>query len=251
MLPLVVGNWKMHGTQRQAQALARAVTRGATDIQQVEIALAPPFTALAGLAKSLKTSPIRLAAQNVHWQDSGAFTGEISPPMLTELGCRYVIIGHSERRHIFKETDENVAQKIVACLRIGLRPILCVGETWAERSRGATRQVIGRQLGAALKDLGKTAIGNFDIAYEPVWAIGTGHNATPEQVRAVHGWIQKSFKKFLGTRGKKMKSRVLYGGSVRPENCQSLASLPEVDGFLVGGASLDAQSFLTIVRAFN
>jgi triosephosphate isomerase len=250
MLPLVVGNWKMNGTQPQALALGRAIKRDAADIKRVEIALAPPFTAIVSLARSLKNSPVRLAAQNVHWQDSGAFTGEISPPMLIELGCRYVIIGHSERRHIFKETDESVALKVAACLRTGLRPILCVGETWAERSHGATRRVIGRQLRTALKDLDKTAIGNFDIAYEPVWAIGTGHNATPEQVRAVHGWIQESFKKFLGTRGKKTKSRVLYGGSVRPENCQSLASLREVDGFLVGGASLDAQSFVKIVRAF-
>jgi triosephosphate isomerase len=251
MPSLIVGNWKMHGAQAHALTLTRAIARGAAKIKGVEIALAPPFTALAAVSRLLKNSPVRLAAQNVHWQDFGAFTGEISRPMLTELGCRYVIIGHSERRHIFKETDDQLRLKMAACLRDGLRPILCVGETWAERKRGATRPVIRRQLSSALKGVDKTAIGNFDIAYEPVWAIGTGHNATPDQVSAVHGWIQQSFKKFLTTNGKRIRSRVLYGGSVRPENCKSLADLPEVDGFLVGGASLEAKSFLAIVQAFS
>ncbi|HWP59387.1 MAG TPA: triose-phosphate isomerase [Candidatus Acidoferrales bacterium] len=250
MPPLVVGNWKMHGTQQMALSLARKVKRAARELRGVEIGVAPPFTALPALARVLKDSPVALVAQNVHWQAAGAFTGEISALMLTELGCRYAIVGHSERRHIFKETDEHVARRFSACLTDALRPILCVGETWPERRRGATERVLERQLDSALKGIGKTAIGKFDIAYEPVWAIGTGHNATPEQVSAVHGWIVKSFRRFLGDRGHKRASRILYGGSVRPDNCASLAAVDDVDGFLVGGASLDAESFVAIARAF-
>jgi triosephosphate isomerase len=248
--PLVVGNWKMHGLQAQAAALARHIGRAIGRSRATEVAIAPPFTALPAVHKAIRGSNVRLAAQDLYWQDQGAFTGEISAPMLLDLGCRYVIVGHSERRHIFHESDEDIAQKTAACLRHGLRPILCVGETLAQRRSGSTRRVIARQLVSALKRLGKDAIGQFELAYEPVWAIGTGHNASPEQVRGVHGWIQESFTNILADKGKRVRSRILYGGSVRAENCRSLAHLPEVDGFLVGGASLDLTSFVNIVRSF-
>ena len=249
-LPLVVANWKMHGTQAEAATLARQVLNGGRGIRDVEVVLAPPFTALSTVSAITIDSAIQLAAQNVHWETEGAFTGEISPKMARELGCQYVIIGHSERRRLFQESDQAVAQKMVAALRSDLRPIVCVGETLRERKRGKTNAVIARQLRAALKGVGKSAIEKVAVAYEPVWAIGTGRNATPEQIAAAHRWVRDLLRRLRGKKEAE-RCRILYGGSVRPDNAAELVKVPEVNGALVGGASLKAEAFLSIVRAFH
>jgi triosephosphate isomerase len=247
--PLVVGNWKMHGTQTEASALARQVRRGFGGITSVEVALAPPFTALVCVGQVIKRSSIRLAAQNMHWELEGAFTGEVSPKMLRELDCSHVIIGHSERRYLFNEDDQTVAKKMISSLRNGLSPILCVGETIQQRRTGKTKKVIARQLQGALKEIRKSGIGKIAIAYEPVWAIGTGHNATLAQVNEVHRWIRECLKD-LWSQNSSERCRILYGGSVRPDNAAELAQSPQVNGLLVGGASLKAESFLSIIRCF-
>jgi triosephosphate isomerase len=248
-IPLVVANWKMNGTQAEAATLAREVVDGGSGFGGVELVLAPPFTALATVAAIVKDSPIRLGAQNIHWEMKGAFTGEVSPIMARELGCDYVIIGHSERRRLFHETDQMIGKKLLAALSAELAPILCVGETLQERQRKKTNAVIGRQLRAALKGLGKSVIKNLAVAYEPVWAIGTGRNATPEQVAAVHLRIRELLRRLRG--GIEAENcRILYGGSVKPDNAAELAKVPDVNGFLVGGASLKAESFLGIASAF-
>jgi len=247
---LVVGNWKMNGTQAEAAALARAVVEGADETGGVELVLAPPFTALSTVAAVVKETSVGLGAQNIHWETSGAFTGEVSPKMVRELGCDYVIIGHSERRHIFRETDPMIGKKLAAALSADLAPIVCVGETLQEREKEKTNAVITRQLRAALKGLGKGVIKNFAVAYEPVWAIGTGRNATPEQVAEVHLRIRELLRRLLG--GMEAEScRILYGGSVKPDNAVELAAVADVNGFLVGGASLKAESFFGIASAFH
>ncbi|HXF76223.1 MAG TPA: triose-phosphate isomerase [Methylomirabilota bacterium] len=249
--PLVVGNWKMNGSQADCAKLARAIVRQLkAKPVAAQVVLAPPFTALFPVGKALRNSALQLAAQNCHWQLSGAFTGEISPSMVRELGCRFVILGHSERRHILRETDEMVRQKITPVIAQGMRPIVCVGETLAEREREETFQVVGRQLEVALKGLDKDVIQNVEIAYEPVWAIGTGHNATPEQIRQVHANIRQFFAGSFGTSLSRA-MRILYGGSVKPENAAMIAETDEVNGFLVGGASLRADSFVAIARSFS
>ena len=250
-IPLVVGNWKMHGDQTECVKLARAIVRLKRRCPaRVQLAVAPPFSALAPVKKTLRRTGIGIAAQNCHWQDSGAFTGEVSPVMLRDIGCDMVILGHSERRHIFHESDADIAHKVAAALRHRLRVILCVGETLAERRLGRTAKVITRQLRIALKGLARNAIDDIDIAYEPVWAIGTGQNATPVQIARVHRRIRRvltaRFGKAAGSR-----VRILYGGSVKPDNAAPLARTAEVSGFLVGGASLAAESFITIARCFN
>ena len=247
--PLVVGNWKMHGTESEAATLARQIRKGLKQIEGVEIVLAPPFTALSAVHKAIKGSGLRLGAQDVHWETEGAFTGEISPKMLREAGCGFAIIGHSERRRLFNESDQTVARKLFSALRAGLRPILCVGETWQERKKGMAARVICRQLRAALKGLGKSAIEKLEIAYEPVWAIGTGRNATPSQANEVHRWIREFVRDLVGNKAAQ-RCRILYGGSVRPDNAGELASAPEINGLLVGGASLRANDFLSIIRCF-
>jgi triosephosphate isomerase len=246
--PLVVGNWKMNGSLTSCVKLARETVRP-LKATSVEVALAPPFTALHSVAKILQPTEVKLAAQNCHWGESGAFTGEVSAPMLSEIGCRYVIIGHSERRHQLHESDDMIARKAAAVLAHGMRPILCVGETLSQRRRNKTLDVIGAQLDGALKGLAKGVIDKLEIAYEPVWAIGTGQNATTEQIDQVHRSIRDYLKRsFGGFKGKTV--RILYGGSVKPENASSLAAIAEVSGLLVGGASLNAASFAAIVRAF-
>ena len=249
--PLVVGNWKMHGTRSECSSLARKIAQGLRKIpSRAEVVLAPPYTSLPSVKQAIRNSTIALAGQNSHWQENGAFTGEVSPPMLRDVGCDFVILGHSERRHIFHETDGTVAKKTAAALRNGLRPILCVGETLEERNGGRTAGVIRRQLRIALKEIVKTDIGKVEIAYEPVWAIGTGRNATPEQISQVHGGIRRFMTaKFDSTKGSRV--RILYGGSVNPENARSLATTPEVNGLLVGGASLKAETFLPVIAAFG
>ena len=249
--PLVVGNWKMHGSQSECVHLARAIVRlQRRNRVRVQLAVAAPFTALVAVKKTLRGTRIGVAAQNCHWLENGAFTGEVSPLMLRDIGCDMVILGHSERRHIFHESDADIAQKVAAALRNGLRVILCVGETLGERRAGRTAKVITRQLQIALKGIAKNAIDDIDIAYEPVWAIGTGHNASPDQIAKVHRRIRQlltaSFGKAAGSR-----IRILYGGSVKPDNAAPLAMTAEVGGFLVGGASLAAESFIFIARCFT
>ena len=249
--PLVVGNWKMNGSQVICNQLARKTVRLLKNQPAgAEVALAPPFTALPSVAQALRQSAVKLAAQNCHWAESGAFTGEISAPMLAEIGCHYVILGHSERRHLFHESDDMIARKLAPVLARGMRPILCVGETLDERRRKKTLNVVTAQLDSALKGLEKGVIDKLEIAYEPVWAIGTGQNATAEQVDAVHCSIRTYLRNSFGSsKGKAV--RILYGGSVKPENASTLSAIDEVNGLLVGGASLDAESFVTIVRAFT
>jgi len=248
--PLVVANWKMHGTQAECLALARNVADAlGAEPGRATVALAPPFTSLAAIGAALSDTQLLLAAQNCHWEDSGAFTGEVSPLMLRDTGCRFVIIGHSERRHVFHEDDKTIARKLSATLRHGLRPILCVGETLAERRSRRTFNVIARQLRVALKELDKNDIRQVEIAYEPVWAIGTGHNATPEQITDVHKRIRRLLAERFGARTAAA-VRILYGGSVKPENAPELAGSEEVNGFLVGGASLKAETFVPVARCF-
>jgi triosephosphate isomerase len=249
IVPLVVGNWKMHGTQTECRELALEIAHAVKrSVEQTEIVLAPPATALDMVKAVISKTRLHLAAQNCHWEDQGAFTGEISPLMLKSLGCEFVILGHSERRHILNESDQIVARKVQGALRNGLRPILCIGETLTERDAGRTQAVVSRQLRTALKGLAKDVIENLEIAYEPVWAIGTGRNATAEQIARVHRRIRQLLGSLFGNR-KGSSIRILYGGSVKPENAAPILSTPEVNGLLVGGASLRSETFLPIVKA--
>jgi triosephosphate isomerase len=211
------------------------------------VAVAPPFTALYGVHKELEDSFIRLAAQNLYWEEKGAFTGEISPLMLKEAGCEYVIIGHSERRQFFGESDETVNRRIKAALAHGLKVIFCIGETLREREEGETFAVIERQIEGGLKGLGDKDLKKMTIAYEPVWAIGTGKTATPEQAEEVHRFIRERVNE-LYSREVSEEIRIQYGGSVTPDNVKGLMDQPDIDGALVGGASLKAESFSKIVR---
>ena len=245
--PLVIGNWKMNGTVAEARALAQAIRDGLKRPRGVEVMLCPPFTALAAVAEVLAGSAIGLGAQNCHWEPSGAFTGEISAPMLLELGCRMTLLGHSERRHVFHETDEEINRKVGAVLRHGLEPILCVGETEEERRQGLTFTVVEGQLRAGWAGLSVEAMTRCSLAYEPVWAIGTGVNATPAQAAEVHGYLRGLVSQ-LGSKELAQTIRILYGGSVKPDNAAVVMQEPDVDGVLVGGASLQAQSFIAITR---
>jgi triosephosphate isomerase len=249
--PLIVGNWKMNGTTAECAELARAVADGmARNATKTQIVVAPPYTALHSVRQVLQSSAVNLAAQNCHWQESGAYTGEISPAMLAEIGCEFVIIGHSERRHLFAESHQAIAQKLPGVLRHRMRPILCVGETLEERQHEQTKDVIAHQIDSALKGVDGDAIEHVEIAYEPVWAIGTGLNANAEQIREVHEHIrQRLLRRYGPARGRQI--RILYGGSVKPENAEMIADIDAVNGLLVGGASLIAESFLSIARAFS
>jgi triosephosphate isomerase len=246
-IPLVVANWKMHGGLAEARALAQAVRDGLKRPRGVEVTICPPFTALAAVAEVLAGSPLLLGAQNCHWEASGAFTGEISPAMLAEIGCHLVLLGHSERRHLFREPDEEINRKVVAALRHGLQPLLCVGETAEERRQGLTFTVVEGQLRAGWAGLSTEEIGRCLLAYEPVWAIGTGVNATPGQAAEVHGYLRGLVSE-LASKEIAQSVRILYGGSVKPDNAAALTQEPEIDGALVGGASLQAQSFIAIAR---
>ena len=251
MRPLVVGNWKMNGTLRESAMLAGAIVKGLrSTVDKVQVVLAPPYTALNQVYQVIRRTAIELAGQNCHWEAKGAFTGEVSPTMLRDAGCHYVIVGHSERRHIFQESNRDVALKVLRALESQLRVILCVGETLEERDKGLTASVISRQIRLALNGVGKSDIGNVEIAYEPVWAIGTGRNASPEQITRVHERIRRLLVTSFGHKfGKRV--RILYGGSVNPENAAALAAAPEVNGLLVGGASLKAASFLSVIRCYG
>jgi triosephosphate isomerase len=233
---LVAGNWKMHGSRAANRALLDAILKG-LDRNGAACAVCVPFPYLADVQQWLQATPVAWGAQNVSEHPKGAYTGEVAASMLVEFGCRYAIVGHSERRQLYRETDEQVAAKFVAAQAAGLTPILCVGETLEERDAGRTQDVVARQLDAVL---GRASFGNAVLAYEPVWAIGTGRNATPEQAQAVHAFL----------RGKvSSDTAILYGGSVKPQNAQALFAMRDVDGGLIGGASLVADDFLAILRA--
>ena len=244
--PLMAGNWKMHFTVAEAVALVDQLNKGISRFADREVVVAPPYTALGGVAAALAGSPIRLAAQNAYWEDQGAYTGEIAPLMLRDLGCHYVIIGHSERRQYFGKTNENINRKIMALLALDLVPILCIGETLEERQSGETLKLLANQLNGALEELGEEQVNQLVVAYEPVWAIGTGHTATREQAQEAHAFVRESLaKRFNNTVANNI--RILYGGSVKPDNVDELMAQPDIDGALVGGASLEAESFIRIV----
>ena len=246
-LPFIAGNWKMNKTVGEGVDFARQLKASAQGVDGVEVAIAPPYTALYAIQKEIKDSSIRLAAQNLFWEEKGAFTGEVSPLMLKELGCHYVIIGHSERRQLFGETDDTVNRRIRAALAQGLKPIFCIGETLKEREGEKTFSVIERQVKGGLRELGAEAIQDLVVAYEPVWAIGTGKTATPEQAEEVHRFIREKLSQLYS---KELAGgiRIQYGGSVTPENVKGLMSQGNIDGALVGGASLKVDSFMKIVR---
>ncbi len=244
--PMVAGNWKMHKTVAEAQILAREICRGLPVPLTVDVVVAPPYTALTAVAREIQGSPLALAAQDVFWESQGAFTGAISPMMLTDAGCRLVIIGHSERRQYFGETDDSVNKKIKAALQAGLTPIVCIGETLAQREAQETLTIIASQLNNGLLGLGPAEVGRLVMAYEPVWAIGTGRTATPAQAQEVHHFIRHWLRDQVGSTVAEG-LRILYGGSVTPENIRDLMDAPDIDGALVGGASLQAASFLKIV----
>jgi triosephosphate isomerase (TIM) len=244
--PLIAGNWKMHHGGASGVELAGELAKLALTLPHVDLVIAPPFTALAACAHECDGSRVEISAQNLYPRDSGAFTGEIGAPMLVEAGCRWVIVGHSERRHLFGETDAVVAEKVKAALRGHLIPIACVGETLEEREGGRTLQVVERQLRAFLDAIAASDV-SVAIAYEPVWAIGTGKTAGPAEAQEVHGAIRS----WLSQKATALASRtrILYGGSVKPDNARDLLAATDVDGALVGGASLDAASFGGIARA--
>jgi triosephosphate isomerase len=245
--PVIAGNWKMHGTRSEAVALAGALAKSVGDVTDREIVVAPPYTAVEVVASTVKGSPIRVAGQNVHWEGKGAFTGEISAAMLRDAGCTHVIVGHSERRQFFGETNETVNKRLMAAVHAGLVPIVCVGETLAERDADATFEVIERQVESGLAGLRSEQIAGCIIAYEPVWAIGTGRTATPGQAQEVHHAIRRQLVG-LASQTTADRVRIVYGGSVKPDNIDSLMAEPDIDGALVGGASLDAAGFTRIVR---
>lgn len=247
--PMMAGNWKMYKTADEAVELVQAIGDGLTGSEAAEVVVCPPFTALAATTDIIeaKDFDIELGAQNMYWQEEGAFTGEISPLMLTQAGVEYVILGHSERRQIFGETDETINKKILAALEVGLKPIFCVGEKLEERQTGKTHEVISRQITDGLKNVGDNLGVRLIVAYEPVWAIGTGLTAEPEDANDVVRHIRAVIGSAYGIETSQA-VRILYGGSVKPDNVSSLMNEPEIDGALVGGASLDAESFLRLVN---
>jgi len=245
--PLIVGNWKMHCTRAEAQALVAGLTPLILDSPGRGIIVAPPFTALETIARTTMGTPIQLAAQNLHWESKGAFTGEISAAMLRDMGCAAVIIGHSERRQYFGDTDDGVNRKIGAALNHDLQPIVCVGETLEQRQADETNSHIERQLRGGFADLGADEVARCVVAYEPIWAIGTGHTATPAQAQEVHAHI-RAVMSTLATADIANGLRILYGGSVKADNIDGLMAQDDVDGALVGGASLQAEQFARIVK---
>ncbi len=245
---IIAGNWKMFTTVAEAAALVKALKMKVVNIHNVEMVVCPPFTNLATVSELLKGSAIGLGAQNLYWEDHGAFTGEISAKMLLGVGCQYVIIGHSERRQYFGETDETVKRRLRKALSAGLTPIVCVGETLTQRQAGTTQTVIETQVRGAFKDIDAGDFKKVVIAYEPVWAIGTGVNATPQQAQEVHAFIRLLLTRLYDS-VTASQTRILYGGSVKLANAGELLSEHDVDGALVGGASLEAESFAGIIKA--
>ncbi len=240
------GNWKLNGSIAESLTLATDVRNGVASLREVDVAVAPSFTALYAVAKRLEDGPVTVAAQDCFWEEKGAFTGEVAPAQLADAGCKHVILGHSERRQLFGELDAAVNLKARAALRAGLSPIVCIGETLAERDAGETIGRIQAQLDAALVDIDDAGLERIVIAYEPVWAIGTGRNATPAQAQEVHHFIRTRVAGRAPVVAARM--RILYGGSMKPDNVRALMAEADVDGGLVGGASLSAESFVRLVK---
>jgi len=246
-VPLIAGNWKMNKTVAEAEEFIQALLPRVSSVQGVDVAICPPYIALQAMVDSARGSRVEVYAQNMHQADSGAFTGEVSPPMLTEIGVHGVILGHSERRELFGETDRALQMKVPAALAAGLRTILCVGETEEEREAGDTERKLRHQVQEDLARVDVSQLGDVVIAYEPIWAIGTGRVATPDQAQEAIAFIRALVAD--RSRDQAQSTRVLYGGSAKPENAGELLALPDVDGLLVGGASLDPEGFAAIVDA--
>ncbi|WP_455365801.1 triose-phosphate isomerase [Kaarinaea lacus] len=247
--PLVAGNWKLNGTKQSIDNLLQGILGGMQDVKKAEVAVCAPYIYIPQVAETLNNSPVSYGAQNVSEYETGAYTGEISASMLQEFGCNYAIVGHSERRSIYGETDQQVADKFVAAQKAGIRPILCVGELLEERESGKTEAVVARQLDAVVETAGIESFKNAVIAYEPVWAIGTGKTASPEQAQEVHAFIRQRLVQSNAEVADLV--QILYGGSVKPDNAQLLFAQADIDGGLIGGASLDAEGFLSICCAPN
>jgi len=245
-MPFIAGNWKMYKTVADAVKYVKEFRSLVKDIEDVEIVLAPPFTAVHAAAEAARNSNVGIAAQDLHWEREGAFTGEVSGGMVREAGAEYVIIGHSERRTYFGETDASVNRKIAAALAASLTPIVCIGETLDQRDRNETFDVLDRQIKQGFDGVSGDQLGQLVVAYEPVWAIGTGRNATPAQAAEAHGHIRRRLRQWFGSDGAEA-CHIIYGGSVKPDNIRELVAQPDVDGALVGGASLDIKSFFDIV----
>ena len=246
-IPMIAGNWKMYKTVPEALETARRLAELCGDLTDIDVMIAPPFPALATVSEALKESCISIGAQNLHWENQGAFTGEISAPMIVSAGCRYAIIGHSERRQLFGEGDTCVNLKIKAAVSAGLMPVFCIGETEAQREAGQTFSVLDKQVQNGLKNLDLKDLERLIVAYEPVWAIGTGKTATSKQAQEVHAFLRNRLETDFGQTFAEA-IRILYGGSVKPENTVDLMSMPDIDGALVGGASLDAEIFSEIIH---
>ena len=246
---LVAGNWKLNGSLSSVKQLVEGLKAGAGDIGNNEAAVCPPFVYIPLVSDLLAGSQISLGSQDISDQESGAFTGEVSGPMLNDFGCKYAIVGHSERRSLYAEDDQFTARKFAAARKSGLKPILCVGELLEEREQGITEQVVARQLDAVIELEGVAALGDAVIAYEPVWAIGTGKTASPDQAQDVHAFIRNKIKGLDA--GVAEKVQILYGGSVKGANARELFAMEDIDGGLIGGASLQAEEFLAICRAGN
>ncbi len=245
--PIIAGNWKLYKTSDEAVELLSKLMPMVKDVSDVEIIVAPVFTVLGIVKKTLEDSGVQLAAQDCFWAEEGAYTGEVSPKMLKDVGCTHVLIGHSERRQFFSETDEIVNRKIKAAINGGLTSIFCIGETLEEREAGRTFEVLEKQVENGLSDITPSDIKNLVVAYEPVWAIGTGRTATENQAQEVHRFIRELLARHYD-QSISDRTRILYGGSVKPENIKGLMLQPDIDGALVGGASLKADSFASIVR---
>lgn len=246
-IPLIAGNWKMYKTVGEATTLVRDLLTGLGELSDREAIVCPPFTALSAVAALIADSPLGLGAQNLYPEAQGAFTGEVSPPMLVDIGCRYVIIGHSERRQYFGESDAFVNRKLRAALAHGLRPIVCVGESKPQRDAGQAEPIVTAQVRAALLEVPPAQMTDMVIAYEPIWAIGTGDTATPADAQAMHAAIRATLAELYGSEIAAT-VRIQYGGSVKPDNIDELMAQPDIDGALVGGASLQAASFLRIIH---
>ncbi len=245
--PLIAGNWKMFKAEAEAVLFAEELAQRVGDVQDRDILICPPSVYIYPVLHALTDTPVMVGAQNVFWEDQGAFTGEVSAPMIRSLGARHAIIGHSERRQYFAETDETVNRRLMACLRAGLTPIVCVGESLQEREAGRTLDVVGAQLKAGLARVKADDAPGIIIAYEPVWAIGTGRTATPGIAQEVHAFIRSTLAGIFGTEVSAA-VRILYGGSVKPDNIDELMAQADIDGALVGGASLEVASFERILR---
>jgi len=245
--PIIAGNWKMNETIDQSLDLVTKLKSEIAKIVDVDIVVCPPYTSLFAISKAIRGTNISLGAQDIYWEEKGAYTGEVSPEMLIDVGCRYVIIGHSERRHLFGETNQSVNRKVKAALRFDLTPIMCVGERLEEKERGVTEGVVREHVTRGLEGLSKEEVLKMVVAYEPVWAIGTGKTATPDQAQEVHSFIRRLLNE-LYDEIIASKVRIQYGGSVKPDNISLLMREEDIDGALVGGASLDARSFAQIIK---